>query len=132
MSKNRQQLVIIGAGGCGRDLLDVIDAINAIQPTYDVLGFIVDSRYGKPGTIINDKPILGGFDWFKIRPDVLAICGVGTPEHRRMLVARAEAFGVSFATVIHPHAVLTRWITIGKGAHPIAVRVRYRCIFLKW
>jgi sugar O-acyltransferase (sialic acid O-acetyltransferase NeuD family) len=115
MSEKPRSLVIIGAGGCGRDLPDAIDAVNVIQPTYDVLGFIVDPRYGKPGTIINEKPIPGGFDWFEKRPDATAICGVDVSEHCRTLVARAVALGVSFCTVIHPDAVLTRWITIGEG-----------------
>lgn len=38
-----QPLAILGAGGFARETLDVVDAINAITLTWDMLGFIVDS-----------------------------------------------------------------------------------------
>ena len=60
-----KKIVIIGAGGCGREVLDVFDACNLVKPEYNVLGFIVQKEYGTPGTIINDKPILGDFDWLE-------------------------------------------------------------------
>ena len=109
-------LVIIGAGGSGRDLLGVIDAVNQDDPRYEALGYVVDAQYGSPGTVINEKPILGGFDWLSKRSrESLAICGVGPPHHRYQLVRRAEAMGCRFFSVIHPTAVLTRWIQLGEG-----------------
>ena len=111
-----EQVVIIGAGGFAREVLDVFDAINAVKASFVVQGFIVDSQYGRPGTYVNGKPILGGFDWLaKNAPDVKAICGVGASEHRFGLVKRAEEAGVCFCNAIHPRAVLTNWINIGCG-----------------
>lgn len=110
-----RDVVIIGAGGFGREVLDVFDAVNARKEEYNVLGFIIDAKYGQLGTIINDKPILGGFDWLERHSHVSAICAVGAPELRRKLVMRAEALGIAFCSVIHPNAILTRWITIGAG-----------------
>lgn len=111
-----RRVVIIGAGGSGRELLDVIDAVNQDEPQYKVLGYIVDPQYGSPGTLINEKPILGGFDWLSKRSkEILAICGVGPSHHRYQLVRRAEAIGCRFFSVIHPTAVVTRWIHLGEG-----------------
>jgi|LGVF01.1.fsa_nt_gb sugar O-acyltransferase (sialic acid O-acetyltransferase NeuD family) len=111
-----QKAVIIGAGGFGREILDVFDAINAIKPTFDVIGFIVEPEYGKSGTFINDKPILGGFDWFaEHKNEVQAICGVGAPELRMRFVGRAQEMGVHFCSVVHPHAILTRRVRTGQG-----------------
>ena len=65
---------------------------------------------------VNEKPILGGFNWLSDHAEeVRAICAQGAPEVRRKLVRRAEALGVRFSTVVHPTAVLTRWVTIGEG-----------------
>jgi sugar O-acyltransferase (sialic acid O-acetyltransferase NeuD family) len=109
-------VAIIGAGGHGREVLDIIDAVNEDKLTYDVLGYIVDPEYGSPGTIINEKPILGGFEWLSKRSkDVMVICGVGPCHHRYQLVKRAEAAGCNFFSVIHPKAILTRWIQLGRG-----------------
>lgn len=115
-SMSLQKVVIIGSGAFGRNVLDVFDAVNEVKPTYDVIGYISDPQYGTPGTYVNDKPILGGFDWFKEhKHDVQAIGAVGPPELRRRLVKRAEEMGVRFCSVVHPSAILTRWVTIGEG-----------------
>jgi len=109
-------VVIIGAGGFAREVHDVIDAVNEEKPQYEVLGYIVDPQYGSPGTVINEKPILGGFDWLSKRSeDIVAICGVGPSHHRYNLVKRAEAVGCRFFSVVHPTAVLTQWIQLGQG-----------------
>lgn len=110
-----QEIVIIGAGGFGREVLDVFDAANFSQPVFDMIGYIVDPRYGKAGTVINEKPILGDFDWLAGHKDeVQAICAVGAPELRRRLIERAKKTGVKFCNIVHPNVRLTRWITIGE------------------
>ena len=113
-----QKVVIIGAGGFGREVLDVFDAINEVQPTYEICGYIVESQYGEPGTLINDRPILGDLNWFtedRIR-NILAICAIGAPEVRYRLILTAQSMGINFCTLIHPTVVRTRWVNIGKGS----------------
>ena len=120
-----QDVVIIGAGGFGREVLDVFDAVNSLKPLFRVLGFIVDPRFERAGVLVNDKPILGGFDWLgEHRSDVQAICGVGAPEQRYHLIERAQLLGIDFCSVIHPDAILTSRVTIGKG-----VVITAGCIF---
>jgi NDP-sugar pyrophosphorylase family protein len=112
----KQKIVIIGAGGFGREVLDVFDACNKINDVYDVLGFIVEAKYGKRGQIINDKPILGDIDWFKDNHEKInAICGVGAPEHRLQLITKAKKYNVRFCNIIHPSAILTSRVKIGEG-----------------
>jgi sugar O-acyltransferase (sialic acid O-acetyltransferase NeuD family) len=111
-----RKIAIIGAGGFAREVLDIFEAINERNPSYDVLGFIVDPAYGTPGTLVNDRPILGGFEWLADhRNEVSAVCGVGAPELRRRLIARARETGVRFASVIHPGVITTRWNNLGEG-----------------
>jgi len=107
-------LVILGAGGFARETLDVVDAINAVSPKWDVFGFIVDREYGIPGTVVNDKPILGDFSWLQQHPEVYIVCGVGAPEIRQRMILQLSQSS-RFATLIHPSAVLTRWMKIGDG-----------------
>ncbi len=112
-----RKIAIIGAGGFGREVLDIFDAINDIEPTFDVLGFIVDPEYGSPGTIVNDKPILGSLDWLAGRQnDVELVCAVGAPELRRLLVERARAIGARFCSIRHPTVVASRWISVSDGS----------------
>lgn len=110
-----QKIAIIGAGGFGREVLDVFDAFNLVKPTYHVIGYIVDPQFSKPGTIINGKPILGGFEWFKKNKNIKAICGIGEPSNKMKAIMRAKELGVDFCSIIHPKAILTQWVTIGEG-----------------
>lgn len=112
----RKRVVIIGAGGNGREILDLLDACNMASQTYEVLGYVVDPQYASSGTIVNDKPVLGGFDWLaKHRSEVWAICSVAAPELRFRVVSRAKELGVRFCSAIHPAAMLTKWVTMGEG-----------------
>lgn len=111
-----RDVVILGGGGFAREVLDVFDACNAVDETYSVLGYLVDSQFGEPGTVINGKEILGDLDWLAGRAgEVEAICAVGAPEVRRALIARVDALGCRFCTVVHPRAILTKWVQLGPG-----------------
>jgi sugar O-acyltransferase (sialic acid O-acetyltransferase NeuD family) len=112
-----QKIAIIGAGGFGREVLDIVEACNAHEPTYDILGFIVEEGFGNVGTLVNGRPILGYFDWVRQHTDdVLFTCAVGAPQHRRRLVNSALECGANFATLIHPAAVVTSRVSVAPGA----------------
>ena len=38
------ELVIVGAGGHGRETLDIVEAINAAEPTWTFQGFVDDGE----------------------------------------------------------------------------------------
>ena len=110
------KVVIIGAGGFAREVVDIFDACNRSGTMYDVIGYVVDREYGLPGTLINERPILGDFDWLRQHAnDVHVICSIGAPQHRRQLVLRAKELGCRFCSVVHPCAVMTRWVKMGDG-----------------
>jgi sugar O-acyltransferase (sialic acid O-acetyltransferase NeuD family) len=92
-----------------------VDAINAVSPRFDMLGFIVDAQYGRAGDLVNEKPILGDFTWLARYSDVWVVCGIGASDLRRRMVLRAAKLGVNFATLVHPEALLTKRISIGAG-----------------
>ena len=112
-----EKVVIIGTGGFGREVLDVLEAVNQVETRYEILGFITEPGFQKPGELINDKPVLGYYDWLEQNKDqVKAICGVGAPATRLRLIRQAEQMGVQFFSVIHPRAMLTRWVKLGTGS----------------
>lgn len=110
------KVVILGAGGFAREVLDVFEACNRVAPAWDVLGFVVEPGYAEAGTIVNDKPVLGGLDWLAAHAaEVQVTCAIGAPEHRRRLVEKARALGCRFCTIVHPSVIATRWVTLGQG-----------------
>lgn len=112
------RLVILGAGGFAREVLDVADAIEAARPgTLRVEGF-VSEREDEWGDERNGLPVLGGFEWLASAPraELHVVCGIGAPAVRRRVTERCEALGLSFATLVHPRATLGRAVEIGTGS----------------
>lgn len=122
------RIAVVGAGGFAREVVDVVDAINAVAPTFDLCGYLVEEDFFTPGEKVGDLPVLGTLNWLQGRRDILAVCAVGAPELRRRLAMRLNSLGVRFATLVHPHAVLTRHISLGDGTVVTAGCILTNCI----
>lgn len=121
-----QRVVILGAGGLAREVLDIFLAINGKNKEYEILGFI-DENPTMHGKELNGFPVLGDFSWFKtvdIR-SIRVICAIGNPATRRKVVLKALNLGLEFCdSVIHPTSVVTPFVNLGKG-----VVITAGCIF---
>lgn len=102
--------VIIGAGGHGREVLDIVRA-QGEEP----LGFLVEQEFRDDSTTIHELPVLGGLDWLSEHPDVKVICALGAPELRLRLTQIARGHGVTFGTAIHPSVQQSHWVSVGAG-----------------
>jgi sugar O-acyltransferase (sialic acid O-acetyltransferase NeuD family) len=110
-----RQLVIIGAGGLGRELLDIIEAINEQSPTYEVLGFLDDARGHEDLVTQRNMRVLGPVDTLaSMKVDY--IIGIGAAATRRRIDALATELGRQPASAIHPAASMGSNNTIGPGA----------------
>lgn len=104
-------LVIIGAGGFGRETLDVVRAqgANELSPTYDVLGVVDSSPSSGNLALLEalDVPYLGGErEWLGEGQRTAYIIGIGNPAVRQAVSVRFDAMGNWAATVVHPTAVV--------------------------
>lgn len=116
-------LVIIGAGGFGREVHDVVEAVNEEQrlpgtPPFEVVGFVDD---GAPDMeLVEDRgvPFLGPVQRLATLPaDVRYVIGIGTGPVRRRIDKWATGAGRSAATLVHPRAVLGRHrVVVGEGS----------------
>ena len=108
-------VVVYGAGGYGRETVQLIEDINAHRARWDVLGFIDDDP-GMHGREINGLPVLGGLDWLSAEgANVRIALGVGSPTKKRRIVARVGSDNQRFITIVHPSVRLCRWLEIGPG-----------------
>lgn len=111
-----QRVAIIGAGGHASEIRDVLEAQNRIEPSFELLGFLVEREHAEPGTLVDGLPILGDLDALVGRaPEVRVICGIGACETRRRLVRAAEERGFRFFNALHPSASITPRVTLGTG-----------------
>lgn len=109
-------LVIFGAGGHGREVLQTIRDINAVRPAWDCLGFLVDAGLEGAATVAG-LPVLGGLDWLAGRPEVHVVVALGAPAARRAVVRRIRAQGGNpFPALVHPRAWTGAAVELGEGA----------------
>lgn len=111
-----KNLVLFGAGGLARETISVINAINAVEPTYHLLGFCVEEKYYTPNIMVGDYPLLGSEQWLiENKSRVVCCCAVGTPSIRARVQKNLQAQGVIFESVIAPSATIGERSTIGVG-----------------
>ena len=113
----KTQIVILGAGGFGREVLWLLRSLD--KESLEVLGFI-DEDSELHGKTLSDLPVLGGFEYLlemqKTKNNVGAVCAVGNPALKKHLVSKARAVGVTnFLSVIHPSCQLSEFVEVGEG-----------------
>ena len=106
--------VIVGAGGHGRVVLDIL--VNA--GNHEILGF-VDSNPDMAGKRIDGQRILGSLDALKHLRHSLnvegAVVAIGDNGVRRDFADSIEAMGLTLIDAIHPSANLAHNVTLGRN-----------------
>lgn len=108
------ELVIVGAGGHGRETLDIVEAINAVEPTWAFAGFVDDGEVIADRLERRDASLLGTT---KILADTdpRYVIGIGSPAVRAKLDEQLTAWGRTAATLIHPAATVASDNRISDG-----------------
>jgi len=108
-------LVIVGAGGFGREVLDVVQAINLRMLTFEFLGFLDDGPVDEKILARRGARLLGTSQELAAI-DAEYLIGIGSPEARRRVDRLATGFGRRPAVGVHPAATLGSDVNIGPGA----------------
>lgn len=112
-----QPVMILGGGGHASDLLGVIERINQVEPTWQVVGY-ADDRVGPRVDRFERRGIafLGTIEQAIANFKVPFIAAVGFPKGRRAVAEMAERAGLRPATLIDPRAIVAAHIEIGEGS----------------
>ncbi len=109
-------LMIIGTGGSSYDLLDLVEAINAQQPTWEPIGFLDDERpIGSKHLELEIKGRLQDAPAFK---SCSFISVIGSDRSFRRLPEILGSTGLPperFATLVHPGASVSSRARLGRG-----------------
>jgi sugar O-acyltransferase (sialic acid O-acetyltransferase NeuD family) len=112
-------LVIIGAGGFGRETAEAVRATNAVSSTWDLVGF-ADDDPSRVGSQEEGVPVLGQIEEVvSNHPDAQLVICTGRPDNyfsRPRLVARLAVPEWRYATVIHPAASVGSSSSVGVGS----------------
>ncbi len=115
-------LVIVGAGGCGREVLQWAKDINEHESRWLIKGFLDDdlgALEGKKCSVL----VLSTVDGYEISPDDEFVCCIGNSKIRKAVVEKLKARGANFVTLIHPNAVVADSCALGEGVivYPFAL-----------
>src|SRR5688500_6342985 len=82
----RTPIIVLGAGGFGREVLDVIEAMNAVAPQWEFLGFVDDGPPDLDRLARRHAPFLGSSEALGSLPSGTRYAiGIGDPTVRRRL-----------------------------------------------
>lgn len=112
-----KNIVIIGAGDLGKEVVWIIEDINKIDPTYLILGFLDDDK-SKKGQEFYGYKILGGTDLLTSLSEKMPLCAVIAIQDGavRKKVAEANPQFNRWENIIHPTAVIASSVSVGKGS----------------
>ena len=112
----KNHLIIIGAGGLGREVAWLVERINHHSPTWNLLGFL-DDNPALHGKTINGHPVLGGCETLAACPEAYAVCAGGAPKVRRNIIEKIKSISPTqkFATLLDPSVEKSSTVSIGEG-----------------
>ena len=115
-----RDIVIVGCGGFGREVVEIVDAINdGTGPVWNLLGFLDDS----PSPLDVERArrlglsVIGPIarESLGANFEVSYIVGIGSGTIRRAVVERADSIGLAATILLHPTAVIGRDVRIQEG-----------------
>lgn len=109
-----RQLVIIGAGGFGREVAWLVERINEHKPTWNLRGFIDDNE-AIWGSSEGGYPVLGGTQYLMEQNETYVVCAVGSAKTRKKIIEKLQKGNVKFATLVDPSALISPRVEIGEG-----------------
>ena len=119
MQTTRQRVIVLGAGGHARVLIDALLLLG-----WDVLGVTVPAGRSSASellgvSVIGDDRQINRYS----RQDVRLVNGIGSVGDvatRRRLFEAWQARGYQFATVVHPSVIVARDVTLDEGVQVMA------------
>ncbi|GAA3402009.1 acetyltransferase [Paenibacillus hodogayensis] len=117
-TKTKNKIVIIGAGGLGKGIAQLINDLNKVEDVWELVGFLDDDPSLR-GKMVNNYPILGKMDLLADRSfqDVYVMSAIGDSSGRIQVLRKALEINhnLRFPSLIHPTAIVGEETEIGEG-----------------
>ena len=109
------KIIIIGAGGFGKEALSLVNDCNKVKKEFNVIGF-VDDNIELQKKIINDLPVLGNTEWLISSNDSSIGCEDGTVVQAGVKISCNIKLGkftyVNFNSVVGHDCILNDFVTL--------------------
>ena len=111
-----KDIVIIGAGGVGRETALIIEDINEVNKEWNLLGFIDDNTQIQ-GSSINGYDVLGNLEFLEnYNKEVYIVCAIANYKIKNMIIEKLKKNkNIKYATLVHPSTKINSTVKIGEG-----------------
>lgn len=110
-----RNLIIIGAGGMGRTIYDMVLENSGYEKVYHIKGFIDDDIH-QLDKFDNYPPIVGTISDYIPKEGDIFVCSIGGTSRRACMELIIDRGG-EFVTMIHPTSRIGTNVHIGKGVY---------------
>jgi sugar O-acyltransferase (sialic acid O-acetyltransferase NeuD family) len=109
-----KNLVILGAGGFGREVYNWAKQSVGYQKEFAIKGFLDDNltalqKFNYPVNVI------GAISQYSPERDDVFMCAIGSPAIKRKVCDSIAARGGKFMNIIHPSAIIGENVSLGSG-----------------
>jgi sugar O-acyltransferase (sialic acid O-acetyltransferase NeuD family) len=109
-----KDIVIIGAGGFGREVAWLIEDINKIKNEWNIIGFVDDNEVIQ-GTMVNGYKVVGNVNWLK-NQELHVVNAIGAPLVKKKIMKRLEVSKNIYPVLIHPSVIFSDRVLFGEGS----------------
>jgi sugar O-acyltransferase (sialic acid O-acetyltransferase NeuD family) len=109
-----KRLVIVGAGGFGREVLQWANDINNVKKKWNSVVFVDDEvRDLKELSIENE--VVSSIEEYNCNQNDEIICAIGNPDIKVEIYKKFVNMGCNIATLKHPSSTIGDSVVLGKG-----------------
>jgi sugar O-acyltransferase (sialic acid O-acetyltransferase NeuD family) len=109
-----KDIVIIGAGGFGREVAWLIEDINKVNNDWNIIGFVDDNKYIQ-GTEINGYKVVGDIDWLK-KQELFVVNAIGDSIIKKKVMEKLDGSKNKYPVLIHPSVICSDSVSFGEGS----------------
>lgn len=110
-----KKLFIVGSGGFCKQVIEIVEQLNMDEKKYNLLGLIDDNEC-LIGTEVLGYSVLGNTDYlmdYAKHEEVYGVIAIANGQVREKISEKLTL--VKWINLIHPHAVISNYIAMGKG-----------------
>ena len=110
----KKDIVIIGAGGFGREIAWLIEDINKVKNEWNIVGFVDDDE-SVQGKDINGYKVIGNINWLK-EQELFVVNAIGNPVIKKKVMDKLDGSKNQYPVLIHPSVIYSERVTFGEGS----------------
>ncbi len=109
-----KDIIIVGASGFGRQMLDLIAVINQVEPTWNILGFLDDNLHALDAFDTGYRVLGKISDWVPSENEQYVLA-IAAPKTKEKIVPILKEKGARFATILAPTVKFEKRVVLGEG-----------------